>query len=153
MGQRQCGRNTDDWSQSQHQSNHDTCEITGENRINDDEDVLVLQITETDVNTGREEPNQEVQVKEKGGPSSRLVLRNRCNDGNMNLGVVGVPKGVESAAPWRNGPRKREPNDTNEANGRDDNDHAGKELLELLGWDKASHEISKGHQLKQTKDA
>lgn len=152
MGQCQRGRNADDGSQSQHQPNHDTSEITGEDRVDHNKDMLVLQFAEAKVDTSREKPDQEVQVKEERGPSSRLVLGNGRNDGNMDLSVVGVPKGVEPAAPWRDDTRKRESNNTNKAKACNDDDHASEKLLELLGWDKASDEISKGHQLKQPED-
>ena len=36
--------------------------------------MLVSQLTEADVNTRREKPDQEVKVKEERRPSSRLVL-------------------------------------------------------------------------------
>ncbi|KAI6761835.1 hypothetical protein HG531_002388 [Fusarium graminearum] len=57
--------NTNNGGQSKNETDHDTSEIACEHSVDDDEDVLISQVLETHVNTGGEEPDEEVHVKEE----------------------------------------------------------------------------------------
>ena len=43
----------------------------------------------------RKDTDQDVKVEEEGEPGGRLVLAHTGNDGDVDLGVACVPKGVE----------------------------------------------------------
>lgn len=115
--------------------------------------MLILQVAEAHVDTGGEEPDQEVQIEEECRPSGRLVLRHGRNDRNMNLGIACIPQGVKAAAPGSNDPRHREDDNPKGPKCKDNTSHDGEEPLELLARYKAANKVGNGHQLKETEDS
>lgn len=151
-GEGQSSRNTNNRGQGQHQTNHDTGEVTGKHRVDDDKDVLILEIAEAHVDTSREEPDQEVQIKEEGGPSGGLVLGDGGNDRDVDLGIAGVPQRVETTAPRGNHSGHGEDDKSDESDSEDNDDHGSQKSLEVLARDETTDEVSKGHELNEAED-
>ena len=91
----------------QHQPDHDTSKVARKDGVDDDEDMLILELLEAHVYTGWEKPDQEVEVEEESWPGSRLMLGHGGNDGNMDLGISGIPERVETTTPGSNDTRNR----------------------------------------------
>jgi len=66
------------------------------------ENSFIIDVLDEEVDAGWEDTNKDVEVKEERHPRGRLMLRHRGNDGDVNLGVAGVPQGVEPTTPRRN---------------------------------------------------
>lgn len=64
--------------------------------------MLIAEVLEAHVDTSREEPDKEVEVEEESRPGCRLMLRHRCDNGDVNLGIAGIPQRVETTIPWSN---------------------------------------------------
>ncbi len=56
------------------QADHDAREVGGGDRVENEEDALVVEVFHTEPQTHREHGNQNVQVEEERGPRRRLVL-------------------------------------------------------------------------------
>lgn len=61
--------------------------------------MFVFQGTEAHVDTSREQPDKEIKVEKERWPSCRLMLGDRSYDGNVNLGITRIPKGIETTSP------------------------------------------------------
>lgn len=114
--------------------------------------MLVSQLLEDEVDTSREEPDEHLGVKEESRPGSRLVLGDRGNNGNVDLGVAGIPEGVESAGPGSNDTRDSETHEASEGNSNETHQRQTDGVLELLGGDLALDVVGKSGQLNQSKD-
>ena len=73
--------------------------------IDNYENVLIFQLLEAQVDTGREEPYHQVEVEEECRPCSRLMFRDRRDNRNVNLGISGIPQRVEATTPGSNDAR------------------------------------------------
>lgn len=124
--------NTDNRGESQHETHHDTSEVAAEQGVYNNEDMLILQIAEAEVDTSGEQPDEHVQVEEEGGPGGGLMLRNGCDDGNVDLGVACIPERVESTTPRRNVSERGESNETEETDSKSTDQNSDEESLELL---------------------
>ena len=69
--------------------------INGCDAVEDDEDVVVGEVLEAVVHSGREEEGEDLEVEVEGGPRGRLVLRDGGDDRDVVLGVGRVQEGVE----------------------------------------------------------
>lgn len=145
--------NADNRGQSEHQPNHDTREVAAEQSVDDNEDMLIAEILKAHVDTGGEEPYEEVEIKEERGPGSRLMLGYRGNDRNMNLGIAGIPEGVEATIPWRDIAEGGQTNQSNQANTKGGDKDGNKEGLELAARNGRSYIFNKGNQLEEAEDA
>lgn len=147
-----CRCNADNGCQSEHETDHDTSEVTGEHSVDNDEDLLVSQSAEAQVDTGREEPDHHVEIEEEGRPRGGLMLGDGCDDGNMDLGVSSIPERVETASPGRNDTRdgqKHQPSNTDE---EDTQNQSAEQRLELLAGKLCTNPVDKGDQLEEAKD-
>ena len=63
------------------------------------ENPLVVDVLDDEPGASGEHTDEDVQVKEEGHPSSRLVFGDRSDDGDVNLGVTRVPQGIEASTP------------------------------------------------------
>lgn len=140
-------------SQSEHEADHDTGKIAAKESVNNNEDMLVSEVLEAQVDTCREEPDKEVEVEEERRPSGRLVLRDRGDDGNMNLGVASVPERVESTAPGSNVSQSSQGNETSETKAKCCDEKSNKESLELSARNGGPNVLDEADQLKKTEDA
>jgi len=61
--------------------------------------TLIVDLLDAVPNPDWKNSDEDVEVKEEREPSGRLMLRDGCNDGNVNLGVASVPKRVEATTP------------------------------------------------------
>lgn len=145
--------NTDDGSQRQHETDHDTGKVAGEERVDDNKDMLIPEVLEAHVNTRGEEPNEEVEIKEERWPGGRLVLRDGGNDGNVNLGVAGIPQRVESTVPGGNVSKRGQADNAGDANAEYREQDSVNESLELLARNGRSNVLDEADQLNKTKDA
>lgn len=143
---------TDDWCQGEHQTDHDTGKVRGQNSVDDNEDLLILELAEAHVNTGWEEPDEHVEIEEEGWPCGRLVLGDGCDNWNVDLGVAGIPKRVETSAPWGNCAGNGEEDKATECNDEDEEDESTKQGLELLAGDLCAHPLDECDNLEKTKD-
>lgn len=143
---------TDNGSESEHQTNHDTGKVGSKNSVDDDEDLLILQLTEAHVNTSWEEPDEHIQIEEESWPGSRLVLGDGGDDGNMNLGVASVPERVETSTPWGDGAGDGEQNKTTEGDNEDDQDQTAEQCLELLARDLSTDPFNECNDLEKTEN-
>jgi hypothetical protein len=152
---RECdgGCHANNGSKGKHQTDHDTREVTGEDCVYDNEDLLVLELAEAHVHTSREEPDEHVEIEEVRGPSSGLVLGDGGNDGNVNLGVSSVPQGVEAASPGCDGSRDGKQDQSSKCPTEHNQDHCAKESLELLGGELVANPFGETNELQQTEDA
>jgi len=87
----------DTGSEGQHQSDHHSSKVDGGDGVQDDEHPLVVYVLDAVPETDREDTGQDVQVEEEAEPGGRLVLRHAGYDGNVDLGIAGVPQTVEPA--------------------------------------------------------
>lgn len=55
----------DDGRDNQHQTNHDTGKVRTQDGVNDDKHVFVSKFSETEVDTGREEEDEHLEIKEE----------------------------------------------------------------------------------------
>ena len=147
-----CRCNADNGSQSEHETNHDTSEVTGEHSVDDNEDLLVGQSAEAQVDTSGEEPDHHVEIEEESGPCGRLVLGDRGDDRNVNLGVSGIPERVETASPGRNDTRDGQKHQSSDTDEEDAQNQSAEQRLELLSGKLCANPVDKGHQLEETKD-
>ena len=85
--------------QRQHQTHHDAGEVDGRHGVQHNEDALVVDVLDDVPQANGERQHQDVQVEEEREPRGRLVLRNGCDDRNVDLGVARVPQRVEAARP------------------------------------------------------
>ena len=81
--------------QRQHQPDHHACEVDSRDGVQDDEHPLVIHVLDAIPEADGEDTGEDVQVEEEAEPGGRLVLRHTGNDGDVDLGVACVPKGVE----------------------------------------------------------
>ncbi|KAH3688913.1 hypothetical protein WICPIJ_000086 [Wickerhamomyces pijperi] len=102
------------------------------------------------VGVGRD-PDQELGVEEEGWPGGRLMFRDRGDDWDVNLGVTGVPQGVESTGPWSNQTGISQTEETQDTNSDDQEDSNDQHRLELLGWNLGPDVITESDNLNQTK--
>jgi hypothetical protein len=144
--------NTDYRGQGKHQTDHDTSKVTGEDSVDDNKDLLILEVAEAHVDTGREQPDQQVQIEEEGGPGGRLMLRDGCNDGNVNLCVSSIPERVETSAPGSNDSREGEKNEDSGSCEEDDQDEGAEQRLELLARQSLADELDTTDKLQETED-
>ena len=147
-----CG-DADDRGEGEHQSDHDTSEVRGQDGVDDNEDLLVFEVAEAHVHTGREQPDQHVQVEEERGPGSRLMLGDGCDDGDVDLGVAGVPERVETTRPGGDSAGDCEQDQPAESDGKDDKDHAAEQGLELFGRELITDILREANELDKTKNA
>lgn len=81
------------------------------------------------------------------------MLRNRGNDGNVNLGVASVPQRVESTAPRSNVSQRGKTDKADKTNAKGTNKKGNEERLELLARDGRANILDKSNKLKEAKDA
>lgn len=153
LGDGQSSSNTDNRCQRQHQTNHNSGEVARAEGIYDNEDVLVPEVLEAEIDTSREQPDQEVQVEEESRPCGRLVLRNGGNDGDMNLGIASVPEGVKATTPRSNVPERSQGYESSQTHAERGHDHSGKESLKLASRDGRPDVGYESDKLEETKDA
>lgn len=115
--------------------------------------MLILEILEAQVDTSGEEPDEEVQVEEKRGPGGRLVLRDGSNDGNVNLGIAGIPQRVETSAPGSNVAQRSEGDETQQTQAKRCHEDGDEEGLELTARNGRPHVLDEANELDETKDA
>lgn len=115
--------------------------------------MLILEILEAQIDTSGEEPDKEVQVEEKGGPGSRLVLRDGGNDGNVNLGIAGIPQRVETSAPGSNVAQRSKGDETQQTQAECRHEDGDKEGLELTARNGRSHVLNEANELDEAEDA
>jgi hypothetical protein len=115
--------------------------------------MLIPEVLEAHVNTRGEEPNEEVEIKEERWPGGRLVLRDGGNDGNVNLGVAGIPQRVESTVPGGNVSKRGQADNAGDANAEYREQDSVNESLELLARNGRSNVLDEADQLNKTKDA
>lgn len=152
VGKSDCRRNTDNRSQGQHQADHNTSEIASHNAIDDNKDVLILEGAETHVDTGREEPYQHLQVKVKGRPGGGLMLRDRGNDRNVDLGVSSIPQGVKATRPRCDDTGYGEQHEYCRRYGKYDEDQSFEQLFELAGRYLRASEFDEPDYLEKSKN-
>lgn len=143
---------TYDGCQGKHKTNHDTCEVTSKNSVDDDEHLLVGELSEAHVDTGGEEPDHHAQVEEESGPCGRLVLGDGGDDGNVDLCVSSVPEGVEATGPGCNDASDCQEDETTERNDENDQDKSTEQGLELLAGKLSANPIHECDQLEETED-
>lgn len=51
-------------------------------------DPLIVDVLDAEPEACWESTNEDVQVKEEGDPGGGLVLRHRCDDGNVDLSIA-----------------------------------------------------------------
>ena len=66
---------TDDGGQGKHEPHHDTSKVARDDGVDDDEDMLITEIAETQEDASREEEIEEIEVHEECWPCCRLVFR------------------------------------------------------------------------------
>lgn len=145
--------NTDNGCQCQHKTDHDSSEVAAKERVDDNKDVFIIELAEAKVNPCWEEPDEHVKIKEECWPSRRLVLRDRSNDGDVDLGVASVPQGVETAAPGRNVSKGGETHEADDTDTKGYNQKGDQKRLELLARDSRAHIVNESHELEEAKDA
>lgn len=150
-GQDHSGCHTDDWCQGQHETDHNTREVGGENGIDNNEDLLIIKLQKAEINSSWEQPNEHIQIEKECWPRGWLMLRNRSDNRNVNLGVSGIPKRVETSSPWCDDTRDGEEDETTQSNGADCGDESEKEGLKLLAWYARAHEFHESNKLQQSK--
>ena len=154
LGQGDGGRHTYHGCEGQHQSNHDTGEVTSEEGIYNDEDVLIGQFLEAEVDASGEQPDQHVEIEEESGPGSRLMLRHGCNDRDMDLGIASVTQRVEPTGPGCNVSSSRESNQPEKCNAKNGTKTDIQEGLELFTAGNGRPNIlDEGYNLNETEDA
>ena len=146
-------RDTDDGSEREHQTDHDAGKVAAKQGVDHDEDVLVPQVLEAEVDTGREQPDEKVEVKEEGGPGSGLMLRNRRDDGDMDLGIARIPEGIETAAPRGDDAGAGGDDEGAKADGKDAAGKEPEEGLELAAGDGGPDVVQECQELQEAKDA
>lgn len=153
MGHGDGSGNTDTRCESEHETNHDTGKITGRQGIGDKENVLVAQFVKAQVDTRGEKPDEHVEVEEEGRPSRRLVLRHRGDDGDVDLGITGVPERVETSTPCSNlADLDQEEVETQEQTDSD-NDSRDLEASDLLVAVRTAQPVAEGVELNSTECA
>lgn len=73
--ERDCGGDADDGCQREHKSHHDASKVARDHGVDNDEDVLITEITEAQEDADGEEEDEEIEVHEERGPGSRLMFR------------------------------------------------------------------------------
>ena len=84
-------QNADAGGQRQHQTDHDSGKIDGADGVQDDEDSFVVDVLDAVPEADGEYTGQDVQVEEEWEPGGGLMFAHRCDDGDVDLGVAGVP--------------------------------------------------------------
>lgn len=130
-GERNGRRNANNRGERQHETNHDTGEVAAKQGVNNDENMLIGQLLVAQINASGQEPDEHVEIEEEGGPCCGLMLRDRGDDGDVNLGVSRVPQGVESTTPGSNETSTGSNDKANEANTKDTSSKDPQEGLEL----------------------
>lgn len=74
-------------------------EVNAGDSVENEEDVGVGELGEAEVESGREEEDQDLQVEVERRPRRRLVLGDRRDDRDVVLGVARVQQRVEAAGP------------------------------------------------------
>ena len=141
-----------DGSQSEHETNHDTSEVTGKYSVDNNEDLLVSQLGEAHVDTGREQPDHHAQVEEESGPGGRLVFGDGGDDGNVDLRVPSIPERVETTSPGCDDSSHGQEDESTESNNEDDQDESAEQCLELLAGKLGADPVDEGDQLEKTED-
>jgi len=80
------------------------------------------------------------------------VLRDGCNDGNVNLGVTRVPERVETTTPRSNDAREGEEDENTEGCKEDDQDEGTEQCLELLARQSLAHKLDETNKLEETEN-
>lgn len=81
------------------------------------------------------------------------MLGDGRNDGNVNLGVAGIPERVETTTPRSNITKRGEGDETKEANAKRANNDGGQEGLELFTRDGGADVLDEADELQETEDA
>lgn len=92
-----------------------------------------------------------MEIEEVGGPSSRLMLRNGGNDGDVVLGISGVEERVETTGPGSDDTRELAENNSNKADGKTGGDSNAEKALEGVRIEHAADKADKGVKLEETK--
>jgi hypothetical protein len=114
--------------------------------------MLVSKLLEAEENASREKPNQEVQVEEESWPSGRLVLGDRSNDWDVNLGIACVPERVEPTAPRSNVAERCQTDESCQADTEGGNENSDQEGLELLASDRRSDVLDEADELDEAEN-
>src|SRR5689334_20595250 len=80
------------------------------------------------------------------------MLRDRRNDGNMNLGITSVEQGVESTAPRCNVAKRGQQNQAGQANQASQHTSANSHGGDLATRNDTLDEENEGDHLKETKN-
>ncbi len=117
------------------------------------EDPLVVDVLDAIPDPHGKDGSEDVQVEEEGKPSRRLVLRDGGDDGDMYLGVAGVPKRVEAPAPGGDDAGVGEPDDHDE-HGHGGDERAKQDEVTKLGLGHVSlEELEQRNRVHQREDA
>ena len=115
--------------------------------------MLVAELTETEDYASGKEKDEELEVHEEGRPGGRLVFGYGSNNGDVLLGISGVPEGIEAAGPRGNPAFVGEAGEGSCSQDTNGDDGVEKDFLELLGRDVGANELSERDDLEETKDA
>jgi hypothetical protein len=107
---------------------------------------------EAEEDASREKPDQEVQVEEESWPSGRLVLGDRSNDWDVDLGIACVPKRVESTAPRSNIAERSQTDESCQADAEGGNENSDQEGLELLASNRRSDVLDEADKLDESEN-
>jgi len=79
-GECDSGCDADDGREGEHQADHDTSEVAGQDGVDDNKEMLVAEFAEAKDNTSGEEEDEQLQVHIESGPRCWLMLGHRGND-------------------------------------------------------------------------
>ena len=150
-GHTDAGQDAGNWSQDQHETDHDTGEVHAGHTVQDDEDVGIGQSTEAVVETDGEHERQKLQIKVERRPGSRLMFRYGSDDRDVVLGVAGVEQGVETSGPGCNLARQGEDSNCNGQNGADGDGKHLEEEVELRRRQLGANVVDEGVDLAESK--
>jgi hypothetical protein len=77
------------------------------------------------------------------------MLRHGCDDGDVNLGVSGVPERVETSSPGRDDSRHGQKHQAADADDEDEENERAEQRLELLSWELCAHPVDECDELEQ----
>lgn len=119
------GQNTRDGRQGQHETNHDSREVPRDRAVENQEDVAVADLLEEEVDADGSQRHHDLEIEEEGGPCGGLMLRDRCDNGNVLRGVGGVQKREGTARPASDARNERKAMRKPEDLDQNEEDHDG----------------------------
>lgn len=80
------------------------------------------------------------------------MLRDGCNDWNVNLRISGIPERIETSSPWSNDSRNGQQDKSSKSNDEDRQDETSQKGSKLLAWNARSNELDEANELQKSED-